>query len=115
MRVAGRAAPWFVLFHRRALAEIYTRPDPQIRASVTEGVLRSLRIDPALVDVAVRAGIVTLTGQLDRRSTADIVVAFTKATPGVVDVVDKLDYDTDDRDTVGFGWYRANPAQPTIR
>jgi CBS-domain-containing membrane protein len=100
---------------RRDLVRIYTRPDPQIRASVTEGVLRSLWIDPALVDVAVRAGIVTLTGQLDRRSTADIVVAFTKATPGVVDVVDKLDYDTDDRDSVGFGWYRATSGQPTIR
>src|SRR2546430_1375350 len=104
-----------LMVHHSISAVPVVDADPQIRASVTERVLRSLWIDPALVDVAVRAGIVTLTGQLDRRSTADIVVAFTKATPGVVDVVDKLDYDTDDRDTVGFGWYRANPAQPTIR
>jgi CBS domain-containing protein len=100
---------------RRDLVRMYTRPDPQVRATVTNGVLRSLWIEPTEVDVAVRAGIVTLTGHLDRRSTADIVVAFTKATPGVVDVVDKLDCDTDDRDTVGFGWYRAEPEQPTVR
>ena len=57
-----------------------------------------LEIDPAEVDVSVRSGLVTLAGHLDRRSTCDIVVAFTKATPGVVDVVDKLDCDIDDRD-----------------
>jgi CBS-domain-containing membrane protein len=100
---------------RRDLVRIYTRPDPEIRRSVSEGVLRALWIDPAEVDVAVRAGIVTLTGHLDRRSTADVVVTFAKATPGVVDVVDQLICDTDDRDTVRFGWYRPEREQPTIR
>ena len=46
--------------------------------------------------VAVRAGIVTLTGRVDRRSVADILVAFSRATPGVVDVVDELECDVDD-------------------
>jgi CBS domain-containing protein len=100
---------------RRDLVRIYTRPDPEVHASVANGVLRSLWIDPADLDIEVRAGVVTLSGHLDRRSTADIVVSFTKATPGVVDVVDKLDCDTDDRDSVGFGWYHATPRQPTIR
>jgi len=98
---------------RRDLVRIYTRPDPDILTSVTDGVLRSLWIDPALLDITVRAGIVRLAGHLDRRSTADIVVAFTKATPGVVDVIDKLDCDVDDRDSMVFG--RDNPGQPAIR
>jgi CBS domain-containing protein len=92
---------------RRDLVRVYTRPDHEIRASVADGVLRSLWIEPTDLDIAVRAGIVTLTGQLDRRTTADIVVAFTKAMPGVVDVVDRLGYDIDDRDSVGLAWYRA--------
>ena len=83
---------------RRDLVHIYTRPDPQVRTSVTEGVLRLLWIRPTAVDVSVRSGVVTLAGHLDRRSTCDIVVAFTRATPGVVDVVDKLDCDIQDRD-----------------
>jgi CBS-domain-containing membrane protein len=83
---------------RRDLVRIYTRPDSQLRTSVHDDVLRLLWIDPTEVDVSVRSGVVTLTGHLDRRSTCDIVVAFTRATPGVVDVVDKLDCDTEDRE-----------------
>jgi CBS domain-containing protein len=89
---------------RRDLVRIYTRSDPQVRAAVRDGVLRSLWIDPTEVDVSVRSGIVTLAGHLDRRSTCDIVVAFTKATPGVVDVVDKLDCDVDDREAASPLW-----------
>src|SRR5438552_153290 len=43
---------------RRDLVRMYTRPDPQVRASVAEGVLRSLWVDPAQLDITVRAGIV---------------------------------------------------------
>jgi CBS-domain-containing membrane protein len=100
---------------RRDLVRIYTRPDPEIRACVADWVLRSLWIDPAEVDITVRAGVVTLAGRLDRRSTADIVVAFSKATPGVVDVVDQLECDADDRSDVRFGWHRVNLGQPSIR
>jgi len=95
---------------RRDLVRMYTRPDREIHASVTQGVLRSLWIDPAELLIQVRAGIVTLSGKVDRRSTADIVIAFTKAMPGVVDVVDDLHYDVDDRDSMNFGWY-PNPAK----
>ena len=59
---------------RRDLVRMYTRPDAQLRASVAEGVLRSLWIDPAALHITVRAGIVTLSGRVDRRSLAGIVV-----------------------------------------
>ncbi|TMM39788.1 MAG: CBS domain-containing protein [Actinobacteria bacterium] len=81
---------------RRDLVRMYTRPDAQLRASVAEGVLRSLWIDPAALHITVRAGIVTLSGRVDRRSLAGIVVAFTRAIPGVVDVVDQLSWEVDD-------------------
>ena len=94
---------------RRDLVRIYTRPDGEVRHSVEEGVLRSLCIDPSQLDIRVRAGIVTLGGQLDRRSTADIVLALTRATPGVVDVVDELSADFDDRSLTGSQRYRSHP------
>jgi CBS domain-containing protein len=71
---------------RRDLVRLYTRPDADIRAAVADSMLRSLWIDPALLGIQVHDGIVTVSGHLDRRSTAAIVVAFTHAVPGVVDV-----------------------------
>jgi CBS-domain-containing membrane protein len=94
---------------RRDLVRLYTRPDREVYQAVAEGVLRSLWLDPALLRIRVRSGVVTLSGQLDRRSICEIVVAFTRATPGVVDVVDELSYDFDDRAEVGSGWYRSHP------
>jgi CBS domain-containing protein len=94
---------------RRDLVRLYIRPDQELRQVVAEGVLVSLWIDPTAVDVQVNSGVVTLTGHVDRRTLGDIVVACTRATPGVVEVVDKLTYDVDDRDEVGSGWYRTHP------
>jgi CBS domain-containing protein len=84
------------ILSRRDLVRIYTRPDREIGAAV-DGVLRSLWIDPGQVHIAVRAGIVTLSGHVDRRRVADVAVAFSRATPGVVDVLDELTCDVDDR------------------
>jgi CBS domain-containing protein len=94
---------------RRDLVRLYTRPDHEVRQAVEEGVVRSLWLDPSLLGIRVRSGIVTLTGHLDRRSLAGIVVAFTKATPGVVDVVDELTYDFDDTGIAAADWYRSHP------
>ena len=74
---------------RRSQADAGGRslPDPQIREAVTRGVLASLWINPSTLEIEVRDGIVTLAGRLQRRSTAAVAVAFTRAMPGVVDVV----------------------------
>jgi CBS domain-containing protein len=94
---------------RRDLVRLYTQPDHEVRQSVEDGVVRSLWIDPSILGIRVRSGIVTLTGHLDRKSLAEIVVGFTKATPGVVDVVDELTYDFDDTGIAAADWYRAHP------
>jgi CBS domain-containing protein len=83
---------------RRDLVRLYTRSDQQIRASVVNDLLSALWIDPRSVQVSVKAGVVTLRGGLDRRSTTSIVASFTQAIPGVVDVIDELTYDLDDGD-----------------
>jgi CBS domain-containing protein len=98
---------WLIgIVSRRDLVRLYTRSDHEVAQAVSDGVLRSLWIDPALLRIRVRSGIVTLSGHVDRRSLAEIVVAFTRATPGVVDVVDELTYDFD---LASSAWYRGHP------
>ncbi len=94
---------------RRDLVRLYTRPDREIHATIVHDVLHALWVDPATLDITVRAGIVTLTGQVDRRTTATIVVNFVQGMPGVVDVVDRLTWEYDDGDLVGTRWYRSHP------
>jgi osmotically-inducible protein OsmY len=53
-------------------------------------------VDPDTIDVEVRDGAVTLTGQLERRSLIPITVSLVYGLDGVVDVVDRLGFEVDD-------------------
>ena len=53
-------------------------------------------IDPDTVAVEVHDGVVTLAGQLERRSLIPIVVSLVRGLDGVVDVVDRLSFEFDD-------------------
>lgn len=53
-------------------------------------------MDPDIVVVEVRDGVVTLTGQLERRSLIPITVSLVRGLDGVVDVVDRLSFEVDD-------------------
>lgn len=82
---------------RRDLLKAFLRPDPAIRDDVVAEVLRRvLWVEPAEVQVKVRDGVVTLTGELDRKTTIDAAIAATRGIDGVVDVVDELTYRYDD-------------------
>lgn len=82
---------------RRDLLRVYLRPDTAIEREVASEVLRrTLAVEPGDVEVEVSAGVVRLTGNTDRRSTADIAVRLARAVDGVVDVVDELTYRYDD-------------------
>lgn len=84
------------ILSRRDLVGLYTRSDKEIQATLEETVVTALWLDPSTVDITIADGIVTLTGQVDRRTTAAVLVNFVHATPGVVDVVDRLRYEEDD-------------------
>jgi osmotically-inducible protein OsmY len=73
-----------------------TRPDEEIRWAIEELLGHELLVDPARVEVEVRDGIVTLTGQVERRSLIPIMVRLTGATAGVVRVQDWLTFELDD-------------------
>jgi CBS domain-containing protein len=82
---------------RRDLLRVFLRPDADIRTEVVEEVLgHSLWLPPRAVDVSVTEGVVTLTGQLERKSETRVAVSMTRQIDGVVGVVDHLTYCLDD-------------------
>ncbi|MGW5640415.1 CBS domain-containing protein, partial [Streptomyces sp. NPDC003832] len=82
---------------RRDLLSVFLRPDAGIRAAVVDEVLvRALWLSPRAVDVSVTEGVVTLSGQLERRSETELAVAMTRRIDGVVTVVDHLTHRLDD-------------------
>ena len=82
---------------RSDLLKMYLRPDHDLHEDVVENVLRRmLWIDPLTVKPEVHEGVVTLTGSLDRRSTAELAVHITKSVPGVIQVVDQISFEFDD-------------------
>jgi CBS domain-containing protein len=80
----------------RDLLRVYLRSADEIRAEIVGEVLTSLRTNPALVNVTVADGVVTLDGEVQKRSMIPLVVRMTHTVDGVVDVLDRLSFATDD-------------------
>ncbi|GAA4965523.1 CBS domain-containing protein [Actinoplanes utahensis] len=74
---------------RSDLLKTHLRPDDEIRDDVRSGVTG--------VDVEVRDGVVTLSGRVDRASTADAADLLARRVPGVVTVVQEIHWVWDDR------------------
>jgi len=75
----------------------FTREDTLIRDDVRSEVLAPRLDEQDTVEVGVDCGVVTLDGKVRLASDALDVVDRTRALPGVVDVVDRLRWITDDR------------------
>jgi CBS-domain-containing membrane protein len=92
---------------RRDLLKVYSRPDTDIRREIVEDVLsRLLWIGPTEVTVQVVAGVVSLDGQIEQRSLLDIVQRLVRSVDGVVEVVDRLTWRTDDTASPEARYYR---------
>ncbi|WP_405810868.1 CBS domain-containing protein [Streptomyces sp. NBC_00210] len=82
---------------RRDLLQVFLRPDEEIRrAIVDEVIVNAFWLAPETVTADVTEGVVTLSGQLERRSEIPIALRMASQVDGVVAVVDKLTYRTDD-------------------
>jgi CBS domain-containing protein len=89
---------------RGDLLKVHLRPDDRIEADVVSGVLRPFVAEEiGKVRVTVADGVVTFAGRVERWSTTDIVDRLTRQVAGVVEVVDELGYDFDDRAVLGTG------------
>ena len=81
----------------RDLLRVFLRPDVEIRDDIYDEVLtRTLGTNPVLVTVNVRNGMVTLTGEVERKSMIPLVLPLVRAVDGVVDVEADLQYAVDD-------------------
>ncbi len=82
---------------RHDLLQIFLRSDSDIHREITDEVLvRTLSLPPQAVSITVREGVVTLTGELEHRSDAEIAVRTAHQVDGVVAVDDRLTFRLDD-------------------
>lgn len=87
---------------RTDLVRAFLRPDERIRDDV-ETELRGSRttwVDLDGIDVEVHDGVVTLRGDVERRSAVDVAVRTAYRVDGVVDVRNKIRYSFDDTSPV---------------
>jgi len=78
---------------RSDLLSVFERPDADIRDDVIKVVVdEEFALDPDSLDITVRAGVVTMCGQIDRRHTALRLLARVRHAESVVGVRDRLSY-----------------------
>jgi CBS domain-containing protein len=91
-RIAG-------IVSRSDLLQVFLRSDEELREEIVSKVIPAVQVAPeGGVKVEVSWNIATLSGEVDRRSDAQILTRMTKDLDGVVGVVDHLTYRWDDTD-----------------
>jgi CBS domain-containing protein len=82
---------------RSDLLQVFLRSDDELRDDVLSAVIPRLALpDPDVIAVNVRWNVVTLSGEVDRKSDVEILTRLTRRIDGVVEVVDQLTYRWDD-------------------
>lgn len=82
---------------RTDLVRAFVRSDEEVAAEIREDVLeRTLWAETRRVEVEVRAGTVTLSGSLDRRSDVELLERLVRRVPGVVAVASSVAWRVDD-------------------
>ncbi|HEX6198334.1 MAG TPA: CBS domain-containing protein [Jiangellaceae bacterium] len=86
---------------RADLIESFLRPDVAIGEEVRTVIdSRVLLTEYGTVEVHVDEGVVTLTGELDRKSSVVIAERLTRSVDGVVDVKNEIEYKRDDSNSM---------------
>jgi CBS domain-containing protein len=82
---------------RADLVRAFTRSDEEIEDEINDDVLlHTLWVDPDTVSLTVVHGMVTISGEVENRSTAELIEAYIRRVPGVVSVHSDLRYRFDD-------------------
>ncbi|MFJ9934329.1 CBS domain-containing protein [Streptomyces virginiae] len=96
---------------RRDLLRMFLRPDSEIRRRITSEVLTdALGVPTGAVEVHVVDGIVTLDGQVERRSQLPVLLRLVEHLEGVVAVASRVTARTDDTESAHAD--RARHAMP---
>jgi len=86
------------IISRADVVNAFTKPDEIIEDEVREDIVRRLLfLDPEDVGVAVKDGVVTLTGEMENRSEAHLLEELTRRVEGVVRVGSQLTFVVDDQ------------------
>jgi len=81
------------IISRADVLSVFERPDQEIRNEVVKGVIcGQFCLDPELLVVSVKSGIVTITGSVERRADALGLLGEIRHVEGVVGVRDRLSY-----------------------
>jgi CBS domain-containing protein len=82
---------------RADLVRAFTRTDDQVEREIKEDILeRTLWIDRNVVSVAVKKGVVTLDGLLEKRADAELLARLVARVPGVSSVESTVRWVVDD-------------------
>ncbi|MGW2512649.1 CBS domain-containing protein [Streptomyces scopuliridis] len=82
---------------RSDLVQLFLRRDHAIQEEILEDVLtHTLRLSPSSLTVEVTDGLVTISGTVRQHSVVPVVLRLCRSVDGVVDVIDRLDYEQDD-------------------
>jgi CBS domain-containing protein len=88
------------IISRADVLSVFDRTDEDIRKEITdEVILGEFLVDPAILDVAVKDGIVTLAGRPETNEGGHEIVRRVRHVQGVVAVRDRLDYPLEKRAT----------------
>ena len=91
--VTGPDARLEGIVSRCDLVRVFLRPDTEIRQEIIDEVLTDyLGTDPALVRVTVTEGVVTLAGEVGKKSMIPFAVRMSRSIDGVVDVAGELTF-----------------------
>jgi osmotically-inducible protein OsmY len=93
VNMAGRLVG---IVSRYDLLKVFVRSDADIRGDVRREYLQLPGVDAGQIVVEVDEGVVTLGGELDRRSMMVPVIRLAERVDGVVAVVSRLSYRVDD-------------------
>lgn len=86
------------IISRADVMSAFTKPDEVIEDEVREDIVhRLLFLPPDAVDVTVSDGVVTLRGELENRTEADLLEELTRRIAGVVRVDSQLSFQVDDQ------------------
>ena len=89
---------------RSDLLRVFLRSDEELMEDIVDNLLPTLMLSSESVGVDVRDNVVTLQGEVDRKSDVEIVGRWTRELDGVVDVVNRLTYRWDDTSSVAGAW-----------
>jgi len=82
---------------RSDLLQVFLRSDDELRDEVVSAIIPSVLLtSQEKIRVTVRWNVVTLSGEVDRKTDADILKRSVRELDGVVEVIDDLRFDWDD-------------------